>query len=89
MSIFSGHFWRSLVPIMQAPLSHQPFLILAYLVRTVVWVVTALIVCTGRFAAVVVGQSAFVAGIVMCLVGYGYVGAPVSVIGLVASRLAA
>ena len=89
MTIFSRHFWRSLLPVLRRPLLHQPFLILAYLMRSLLWFASATVLCVGRLATVVVGQAAFIGGVVLCLVGYGYLGAPVSVLGLVASRLAA
>jgi hypothetical protein len=89
LTVFSRHFWRSLVPVIRKPLLHQPLLIAAYLIRAVLWTVLAAAVCLGRLATVVVGQGAFVAGIVLCLIGYGYFGAPLGVVGLVASRLAA
>ena len=89
MTVFSGHFWRSLVPVLRRPLGHQPFLIAAYLLRALLWFFCAAAVCLGRLAAVVAGQAAFVGGIVLCLIGYGYVGAPLGVAGLLASRLAA
>jgi hypothetical protein len=88
MTIFSRSFWCSLLPVLRRPLAQQPFLILAYLLRSTLWVLSAGAVCLGRLLAVVAGQAAFVAGIVLCLIGYGHLGAPMSVIGLVASRLA-
>jgi hypothetical protein len=74
---------------MRRPLLYQPFLIGAYLFRAVMWTIAAMLICAGRLATVVAGQSAFIAGIVLCLVGYGHVGAPLGVVGLVASRVAA
>jgi len=89
VTIFSGSFWRSLLPVLRKPLAHQPFLIAAYLARAVLWTAAAAAVCAGRLAAVVAGEAAFVGGIVLCLVGQGHIGLPMGVAGLVASRLAA
>lgn len=84
-----GSFWRSLLPVLKRPLVHQPFLIVAYLLRAILWTAVAAAVCVGRLAAVVLGQCAFIAGIVLCLLGHSLLGLPLGVAGLVASRLAA
>ena len=82
-------FWRSLVPVLKRPLIDQPFLILAHLFNDLLWVLVAGAACLGRLLAVVAGETAFIGGIVLCLLGLGHIGAPLSVAGLVASRLAA
>ena len=89
MTIFSRHFWRSLLPVLRRPLSHQPFLIFAYLMRALLWFVSALAVCVGRITMVIVGQAAFIVGILLCLIGFWFLGGPIGVLGFVASRLAA
>jgi len=89
MTIFSKNFWRSLLPVLRRPLSHQPFLIFAYLLRALLWFFSALAVCLGRLAVVILGEAAFIGGIVLCLIGFWFLGAPVGVLGFVASRLAA
>ena len=89
MSAHGGRFWRSFYPVFRRPLVHQPFIIAAVVLRALVWTAVATAICTARFVTVVAGLSAFVGGIVLCLVGYGYLGAPIGVAGLVASRLAA
>jgi hypothetical protein len=82
-------FWRSLRPVFRRPLAYQPFIIFGFAVSAFAWAATAFVVCAARLAAVVAGMSAFVGGILLCLLGYGWLGAPVGVAGLVASRLAA
>ena len=79
--MFAGNigFWRSLRPVWRRALGYQPFIILGVLLSTVAWTVAAFVVTTSRFAAVVVGQAAFVGGIVLCLLGLGYLGAVVGV----------
>ena len=89
--MFAGNvgFWRSLRPVWRRPLGHQPFIILGVLLSAVAWTVAAFAVTAARFATVVVGQAAFIGGIVLCLLGLGYLGAVMGVAGLVASRIAA
>jgi len=89
--MFAGNigFWRSLRPVWRRPLGYQPFIILGVLLSAVAWTVAAFAVTVARFATVVVGQAAFVGGIVLCLLGMGYLGAVMGVAGLVASRIAA
>ena len=82
-------FWLSLTPVLRSPLADQPFLILAHLLEALLWILIASAVCVGRFLAVVAGETAFIGGIVLCLLGLGHVGAPLGVAGFVASRLAA
>jgi hypothetical protein len=82
-------FWRSLAPVLKMPLIDQPFLILAHLSSALLWVLVVGAACLGRLLAVVAGEAAFIGGIVLCLLGLGYIGAPLGVAGLVASRLAA
>ncbi len=84
-----GRFWRSLVPVLKRPLVEQPFLILGHVLKTVVWTLLAGTACAARLLAVVVGEVAFVGGIVLCLLGFGHIGAPLGIAGLVASRMAA
>ena len=89
--MFAGNvgFWRSLRPVWRRPLGYQPFIILGVLLSAVAWTVAAFAVTVARLATVVVGQAAFVGGIVLCLLGMGYLGAVMGVAGLVASRIAA
>lgn len=89
--MFAGNvgFWRSLRPVWRRPLGHQPFIILGVLLSAVVWTLAASALTVARLATVIAGQAAFVGGIVLCLLGMGYVGAVMGVAGLVASRIAA
>jgi hypothetical protein len=82
-------FWRTLVPVLKRPLIDQPFLILAHLLEALLWALIAGAACLGRLLAVVAGETAFIGGIVLCLLGLGHIGAPLGVAGFVASRLAA
>jgi len=89
--MFAGNasFWRSIRPVWRKPLAHQPFIIIGVLLSAVVWTVAAFALTAARLVTVVIGQAAFVGGIVLCLLGMGWVGAAMGVAGLVASRLAA
>ncbi len=89
--MFAGcvDLWRSLRPVWRKPLAYQPFIIIGMLLSTVAWTVAAGIVCAARLVTVVAGETALIGGIMLCLLGFGYIGAPMGVIGLVASRLAA
>ena len=90
-AMFAGNvgFWRSLRPVWRKPLGYQPFIIIGVLLSTVAWTVAAFALTAARFVTVVVGQAAFICGIVLCLLGMGYFGAVMGVAGLVASRIAA
>ncbi len=89
--MFAGNasFWRSIRPVWRKPLGHQPFIILGVLLSAVAWTVAAFALTAVRLATVVLGQAAFVGGIVLCLLGMGWIGAVMGVAGLVTSRLAA
>ena len=89
--MFAGNvgLWRSLRPVWRKPLVHQPFIIFGVLLSALVWTAAAFAVTAARLATVVAGQAAFIGGILLCLFGYGYLGAPIGVAGLVASRIAA
>jgi putative Mn2+ efflux pump MntP len=64
-------------------------MILAYVLTALAWTLAATALCVGRFVAVIAGESAFIGGIVLCILGFGHIGAPLGVVGFVASRLAA
>ncbi len=81
--------WRSLRPVWRRPLAYQPFIIIGMLLSALAWTVAAGVVCAARLATVVVGEAALIGGIVLCLLGFGYIGAPAGVAGIVLSRLAA
>ncbi len=89
--MFAGNvgLWRSLRPVWRRPLAHQPLIIFGVFLSAVVWTGVAFTLCAVRFLTVVVGQAAFVGGILLCLLGLGYLGAPIGVAGLVVSRMAA
>ncbi len=85
----SASLWRSLRPVWRRPLAHQPLIIFGIFLSTLVWTGVAFALCAVRFLTVVAGQTAFIGGILLCLLGLGYLGAPIGVAGLVASRMAA
>ena len=85
----SAGLWRSLAQVRRMPLAWQPFVILGMFLSVVAWTAAAGIVCALRLLAVIAGQAAFVAGVVLCLLGFGLVGLPLGVTGLIASRAAA
>jgi hypothetical protein len=82
-------FWSSLAAVLRQPLIRQPFTIAGFAVTALAWVVVASAAWLMRLAAVVAGELAFVGGICLCLVGLSYIGAPLGLAGLVASRVAA
>lgn len=89
--MFAGNasFWRSIRPVWRKPLAHQPFIILGVLLSTVAWTVAAFALTAVRLVTVILGQAAFIGGILLCLLGMGWIGVVMGVAGLVASRLAA